>query len=76
MSTELTPRQGQCLALSAQGFDRNAIATELLISQWTVKNTLQDAKERLGARTLPQAVAKAIAFGIIVVDREGTAVAI
>lgn len=73
--TPLTSRQAQCLAFSAQGLNRKKIGEELHISQWTVKNTLEEAKTRLEARTLPQAVAKAIAFGYIFVDVEGTAIA-
>lgn len=72
----LTLRQAEFLALSAQGLNRTDISKEFCISPWTVKNTLQEAKGRLGARSLPQAVAKAIAFGLIVVDQEGTAIAI
>lgn len=72
----LTKRQAEFLALSAQGLNQTDIAEEFCLSPWTVKNTLQGAKDRLGARSLPQAVAKAIAFDLLAIDNEGTAIAV
>ena len=53
----LTPRQEQFLSLVAEGKTRAQIADACDVSPWTVKSTLDEARQRLGARNLSQAVA-------------------
>lgn len=65
-----TPRQREFLALTAIGYGHKQIAHECNVSIWTVKATLDNARDRLCAGTLPQAVMKAIVFGYILVDAE------
>lgn len=52
----LTERQIEMLTLVAHGETASGIARLLGISIHTVKNTCQDARMRLGARTLAEAV--------------------
>jgi LuxR family transcriptional regulator, activator of conjugal transfer of Ti plasmids len=56
----LTWRQRQCLTWSARGKTMSEIAVILGISARTVLFHLQDARSRLGAQTITQAVAQAI----------------
>lgn len=70
-SSLLTPRQAEFLALTAQGFTGPQIALLSSFSPWTVKDALDEARRRLNARTLPQAVAKAIAYEEVIIDHDG-----
>lgn len=54
----LTPRETQILRLVAKGNKNRAIATELGISERTVKNHLTNAFLRLGVRNRTQAVVR------------------
>lgn len=56
----LTQRQQECLKWSARGKTMSEISTILGISERTVLFHLHDARQRLGARTITQAVAAAI----------------
>jgi DNA-binding NarL/FixJ family response regulator len=54
---ELPPKQLAALRLLAQGLERREIATQMGISDETVKTHLAEVRRRLGARTSAQAVA-------------------
>jgi len=56
----LTHRQQECLKWSARGKTMSEIGTILGISERTVLFHLQDARRRLDAQTITQAVAMAI----------------
>lgn len=56
----LTFRQRQCLTWSARGKTMSETGTILGISERTVMYHLQDARSRLGAQTITQAVVEAI----------------
>jgi DNA-binding CsgD family transcriptional regulator len=58
---ELTKRQKEFLAKSAQGMTSGKIAGVFCVSDNTVRSTFAAAKERLGAKTTVQAVVLAIA---------------
>lgn len=74
MSTSvLTPRQVEFLALSARGMQRSEIAETCYVAPMTVRDTLEEARSRLGARTLPHAVAIAVALGVLTLDEVGCA---
>ncbi len=59
----LTPRQKQCLKMTAEGMTARAIARELGISVRMVRWHLQQARERLAATSVAQAVHKADRMG-------------
>jgi DNA-binding CsgD family transcriptional regulator len=62
----LTPRERECLLRLAQGERVDRIADRLSLSNATVELHLANARRRLGARTSPEAVAKAVLNGWIV----------
>ena len=68
-----TTREREVLALLATGATDVEIADILQLSPATVQTHVRNAKTRLGARTRAQAVALAIAQGIIAPRREPTA---
>ena len=53
----LTAFENRILSLLAQGCDRHQIAQMVNRSPKTVSNVLTTARDKLGARTLPEAVA-------------------
>lgn len=61
----LTFRQRQCLTWSARGKTMSETGTILGISERTVLYHLQDARSRLGAQTITQAVVEAMRFNQI-----------
>ena len=61
-----TSREREILALLATGATDNEIADILALSPATVQTHVRNAKTKLGARTRAQAVALAIAHGMIV----------
>lgn len=61
----LSPRERDCLNWVKQGLTAFEIANRLHLSERTVVFHLQNAKEALGARNLPHAVARALAQGEI-----------
>ena len=75
MKVELTSRQTEFLALIAQGMQRNQIAECCFCAPATVSKTLDNARGRLGAKTLPEAVAMAISSDLLVLGADGIAFA-
>jgi DNA-binding CsgD family transcriptional regulator len=61
----LSPREAECLEWAAQGKSAWEIGAILGISRHTVSTYLENAKTKLGVRTIVQAVAQVIAFKII-----------
>jgi LuxR family transcriptional regulator len=62
----LTPREKEVLSYSAGGMTAKQIGTHLGLSQKTVSNTLQRARQSLGAVSTMEAVAKALVYELIV----------
>jgi DNA-binding CsgD family transcriptional regulator len=62
---ELSPRELDCLALAAQGRTSIGIGHALGISPRTVDEYIAGACRKLGVRNRTQAVAKAVALGIL-----------
>ena len=52
----LTKREIEILKLIAQGLDQKRIAEELYRSRRTIEHHTENIRQKLGARTLPQAV--------------------
>jgi DNA-binding NarL/FixJ family response regulator len=65
LAAELTPRERDVVVAAAQGFDNDAIATQLFISPLTVKTHLNRAMAKLRARDRGQLVATAYRIGLI-----------
>jgi DNA-binding CsgD family transcriptional regulator len=61
----LTPREREVFALLAQGFTAMQIAEQLVLSPLTVRTHIQNAKDRLGARTRMEALSIALKRGEI-----------
>ncbi|MEM9740004.1 MAG: autoinducer binding domain-containing protein [Pseudomonadota bacterium] len=61
----LSARERDCLALIASGLRADRIGDELKIATVTVNFHLRLARQKLGARTTGEAIAKAIRFGQI-----------
>jgi len=61
----LSPRERECLTWLALGLRNARIAEKLGISRPTVELHLGNARRKLNARTREQAVARAIAFGLL-----------
>lgn len=61
----LSPRERDCLLALARGQRLQAVAEDLGLSVKTVDNHIAAAKRRLGAATREQAVAIAIARGLL-----------
>lgn len=59
----LTVRERDCLSYLAEGRRQDAIAEALGLARVTVEAHLRSARHKLGARTLAEAVAKAVVFG-------------
>lgn len=62
----LTRRQLEFLALTARGLQQSEIATACYVAEVTVRNTIVEARSRLGARNTAQAVALAVSLELIV----------
>jgi DNA-binding NarL/FixJ family response regulator len=62
---ELSPRERETLRLIADGHNSKSAAQELSLSFETVKDHLQAARWKLGARTTAQAAVKAAQQGVI-----------
>ncbi|MFL5839883.1 MAG: response regulator transcription factor [Thermoleophilaceae bacterium] len=56
----LTPRERQIISLLAEGLNAEQVAENLIISPFTVRTHIRNAKEKLGARTTGHAIAKAL----------------
>lgn len=64
----LTDREHQCLMLVADGMTTIAIADRLGIAERTVFFHIGNAVSKLGARNRQQAIARAVAAGLIMPD--------
>jgi len=62
---ELTPREGEVLALIASGLSNQEIATKLFVSEATVKSHINHVFSKIGARDRAQAVHYAYANGLV-----------
>lgn len=62
----LTPRQTKALQLVAEGFSVDEAAEEMHVSKSTLEKHLSDARERLNARNLRNAIYLAAKRGLIV----------
>lgn len=65
ISTELTPRERQCLTLAAQGKDDWSIGRVLSLSQHTVHSHIERVKQRYRVSTRVQAVVQGVMTGQI-----------
>ena len=61
----LSEREIQCLSLLAQGHQDSRIASQLGISRPTVRLHLVNARRKLKSATREQALARAVALGLI-----------
>lgn len=68
---KLTLRQLQFMALTAEGKRYREIAEQCFVAEQTVQNMLFDAKARMECTTVTQAIIKAIAFEILILDSDG-----
>lgn len=66
----LTPREREVLRLLAAGRSNEAIASELFISQNTVRTHVQNILSKLNVHSKLEAVAFALRHGLVDVDRE------
>jgi len=64
-ATPLSPRERDCLQYIAHGLRQDAIAHRMGLARVTVEMHLRKAREKLKARSLPQAVARGLQFGEI-----------
>jgi DNA-binding CsgD family transcriptional regulator len=63
--SKLTSREIDVLSLVAEGLSSKEIAQRLEIAPSTVESHLESAKSKLGARSRPNLVARAIAYGLV-----------
>ena len=68
-SPRLSPRETELMTLLANGKTVAESARQMEISRRTVVIHLKHARERLGAVTRDEAIALAVAFGLVIVDR-------
>ena len=61
----------QFLALRAQGYTNQRIAQECYCAQKTVEHTLVNARVKLGAGNVVQAIFRAIALEILILTADG-----
>jgi DNA-binding NarL/FixJ family response regulator len=62
---ELTPREGEVLALIANGLSNQEIASKLFVSEATVKSHINHVFAKIGARDRAQAVHYAYKHGLV-----------
>lgn len=67
-SAPLSDRQRDCLQGFANGLRTGQVADRLMIKDVTVNLHLRDARRKLNARTIPEAVAKALLYQQITVE--------
>lgn len=63
--SRLSPRERDCLSHTAKGLRHDMVAWRLGLSRATVELHLGNARRKLKARTLPEAVARALVYGEI-----------
>jgi DNA-binding CsgD family transcriptional regulator len=68
MTTDLTPRQIECLRLAAIGYTNTGIAHQLGMTRNTVRTHLQAVRDAIGARNTTHAVAIGAVTGLITAD--------
>jgi DNA-binding CsgD family transcriptional regulator len=59
----LTPREREVMSLLATGLNAEEVARNLVISPFTVRTHVRNAKEKLGARTMAHAIALVLRNG-------------
>ena len=64
-TSPLSVRERQCLSLTAAGLGAKEMASEIGISEKTIELHLSRARQKLGARTKPQAVAINLAMAMV-----------
>lgn len=67
----ITRRHAEFLAARANGDGRTDVARSFCLSEFTVDNALKEARVRLEASSLMQAIFIAIALELLVLDHEG-----
>jgi DNA-binding CsgD family transcriptional regulator len=67
-AVSLTRRQIDCLQAAADGVSAMEHARRTNYSYQTVREHLQGARRRLGVRSTGQAIARAVALGLVTVD--------
>jgi len=65
MGAALSPREHECLQLAAKGLSSSQIAETLTIRERTVQFHISNLLSKLGVRNRHEAIAKAVAFGLI-----------
>jgi len=70
MTFKLSPRERECVTLSAQGATHQEMAVSLSISPRTARFHVENAKKKLEARNMPHLVAIAIRGGWIANGQE------
>lgn len=68
LHVSLTPRENQCLRLLAHGRRTLSICADLGLKEITVHMHVRNAREKLGAKTREEAVARALQLGLIGID--------
>jgi DNA-binding NarL/FixJ family response regulator len=71
-ASQPTPQQGMVLELAAQGLTNREIGSRLYISESTVRFHIQKLKEKVGAHTKTELIAKSIRSGMISPAAEDT----
>lgn len=64
-AVEISPREREVLTLVSRGLTSGRIARRLSLSTSTVRTHVEHIRDKLGVRTRSQAVAKALAMGMI-----------
>ena len=71
LEAALTPRERQVLGMIASGLTTRQVATRLGLSPRTVESHIAGLYRTLGVRTRTEAVARALAVGLVQLDSEG-----
>jgi len=71
---DLTQRQLEMLVHAANGKRMQDTGDAMHLSFHTVRNQLDDARERSGTKTITECVVKAVARGEIAIEQDGNAV--
>lgn len=68
-ASELSTREHQVLELVACGFSAKQIAQQIEIAPRTVERHIENIRNKLRARNRTHMIAKAVAFGLVHIDR-------